>query len=366
LSSREHSQFGFSCFTESGETLDDLTGTAPGPPIGNLRWLIRQRSLWVALLLWTFLSVAFIALCHGPRGAVPLNLPPNQLKLTPLAQVIGGWLALIFLVLECGLVFLLTRRRPWPDLAQRAPQRAVALRETMAMLIYAVVVLLAGRWIGFHTFGEGIAMHLNGSLIGATRIQSPHEVYLWTAYDFTFFALLPYVVFRMRGYSREQLNLRSANWKNDTLVILVVLAIGCVMDFRGPNILQLTPHQQIVGGLLSFVIHLFLTDLPVMIFIYAILLPRYACLFSPATAFLAGAASYPAIHIFETFTRYDSPYHSLISAIFVFLIFFPPGVMKSFLTMRTGNAWIHMWGFHAISPHVTVDTRLIVHDFRIR
>jgi hypothetical protein len=25
-----------------------------------------------------------------------------------------------------------------------------------------------------------------------------------------------------------------------------------------------------------------------------------------------------------------------------------------------------MWGFHAISPQVTVDTRLIVHDFNIR
>jgi len=25
-----------------------------------------------------------------------------------------------------------------------------------------------------------------------------------------------------------------------------------------------------------------------------------------------------------------------------------------------------MWGFHAITPHVMVDTRLIVHDFNIR
>jgi hypothetical protein len=25
-----------------------------------------------------------------------------------------------------------------------------------------------------------------------------------------------------------------------------------------------------------------------------------------------------------------------------------------------------VWGFHAISPHVTVDTRLIVSDFHIR
>ena len=305
-------------------TLDDMTDTAPSPRRQNLRWLLRQRSLRIALLLWTLLGLAFIALCHGPRGAVPLNLPPNQLKQTPLDQVIGSWMALIFLVLECGLMFLLTRRRPWPDLAQRAPQRSIALRETIAVWAYAAIVLLAGRWLGFHAFGAGIAMHLNGSLVGATRIQSPHEVYLWLAYNFTLLALVPYVVFRMRGYSREQLNLRSANWKNDTLVTLVVLAVGCLMDLSGPNILQLAPHQRVVGGLLSFVIHLFLTDLPVMIFIYAILMPRYARLFSPATAFLLGAASYPAIHIFETFTRYDSPYDSLISAIFVFLFFFPP------------------------------------------
>jgi hypothetical protein len=25
-----------------------------------------------------------------------------------------------------------------------------------------------------------------------------------------------------------------------------------------------------------------------------------------------------------------------------------------------------MWAFHAITPHVMVDTRLIVHDFNIR
>lgn len=346
--------------------MDEMTGTPLSPRRQNLRWLLRQHSLWIALILWVFLSLAFIALCHGPRGAVPLNLPPNQLKQTPIAQVIGSWLALIFLVLECGLVLLLTRRRPWPNLAQRSPERSIALRETSVMCVYAAIILLAGRWLGFHIFGAGIAMHLNGSFVGATRIQSPHEVFLWSAYNFTFFALLPYIVFRMRGYSREQLNLRSANWKSDALVILVVLAVGCLMDLRGPNILQLTPHQRVVGGLLSLVIHLFLTDLPVMIFIYAILLPRYARLFSPATAFLLGAASYPAIHIFEAFTRYDSPYNSLISVIFVFLFFFPPGVMKSFLTMRTGNAWVHMWGFHAISPHVTVDARLIVHDFKIK
>jgi hypothetical protein len=84
------------------------------------------------------------------------------------------------------------------------------------------------------------------------------------------------------------------------------------------------------------------------------------------TALLAGAVSYPLMHVFESWTRYDSPYHAAVSIIFVLLTFFPAGVMKSFLTFRTGNAWVHMWAFHAITPHVMVDTRLVVHDFNIR
>jgi hypothetical protein len=119
--------------------------------------------------------------------------------------------------------------------------------------------MIAGRLIGQHVFGEGIAL-----------------------------ALVPYVVFRMRGYSNERLNLRSANLRSDLLVIVVVLAFSVGMDMTGPNIFQLTRHQQLVGGLMSFWLHLFGTDLPVMIVIYSILVPRYFKLFSPMTAYLLG------------------------------------------------------------------------------
>jgi len=51
-------------------------------------------------------------------------------------------------------------------------------------------------------------------------------------------------------------------------------------------------------GALSFVLHLFGTDLPIMIFIYAILLPRYVKLVSPMTAYLLGAVSYPISHVY--------------------------------------------------------------------
>ncbi len=324
--------------------------------------LIRQRSFQIALALWLLISVAAVLLCHG---TMPLPIGPHPGK--PAAMVISSSIGLIFMVLEIGLVALITRRRALPDLAARAPERIVALRETIALWLYGALVLMAGRVIGLHFFGEGIAMHLNGSLVGATRVQSPVEVYTWAAYNGILLALVPYVVFRMRGYSNQQLNLKSSNLKSDVIVIAVVLAIGCFMDLAlNGNFLRLTHHQQIVDGLLSFVLHLFGTDLPVMIFIYSVLLPRYAKLTAPVTAFLLGAASYPAMHVFESWTRYDSLVHSVLSVIVVFLIFFPPGLMKSFLTLRTGNAWVHVWGFHAISPHVTVDTRLIVRDFDIR
>jgi hypothetical protein len=264
------------------------------------------------------------------------------------------------------LVALLTRKRPVINLAQRAPESSIARSEVLAMWLYAAVVMVAGHLIGQHLFGEGIALHLNGSLVGATRVQSPVEVYTWAAYNGILLALIPYVVFRMRGYSNQQLSLKSANLRSDVLVIVVVLAFSAGLDMRGANIFQLTRHQQLVGGLMSFWLHLFGTDLPIMIFIYSILMPRYFKLFSPMTAYLLGAVSYPTMHIFESGTRYDSIRAAAMSLTFVYLLFIPPGLMKSFLTWRTGNAWVHVWAYHAISPHVTVDTRLIVSDFGIK
>ena len=332
------------------------------PPASRLKYLVQQPSLWIALLLWILLSVAAILLC---RHGVPLHRP-ELAGTPPVTDVLNNSVGLVSLILLIAIVHFLARRRPFPDLAERAPARAAALREMLAMCIYGIVVLIAGRLVGQHYFGEGIGLHLNGCLFGATRIQSPTEVWTWAAWNGILLALIPYLVFRRRGYSRQALNLRSSDWKNDTLIIVVVLLIGCAYELVGPNIFQLTPHQQFVGGLLSLVLHLAGTDLPIMVFIYAILLPRYARLFSPPVTFLVGAVSYPLMHVFESWTRYDSLYHGIVSVIFVLLTFFPAGVMKSFLTMRTGNAWVHMWAFHAITPHVMVDTRLIVRDFHIQ
>lgn len=145
------------------------------------------------------------------------------------------------------------------------------------------------------------------------------------------------------------------------------MALGSAVDLAGGGFLKLSPHQMLVGGSLTFITHLLGTGLPVMVFIYAILFPRYMKLTaSPATAVLLGAVSYAAVHIFEYWTRYDSIPHALLSVVFVLLTFFPPGLMKSYLTLRTANAWVHFWGYHAITPHVTADTPMLVNIFHIR
>lgn len=46
-------------------------------------------------------------------------------------------------------------------------------------------------------------------------------------------------------------------------------------------------------------------------------------------------------------------------------LFFGPGMMKSVLTLRTGNAWVHALSYHAVAPHVIVDTPLVVRIFAI-
>ena len=327
--------------------------------------IFAERGLWLAVLLWIAAIAAIFPLSHGPRGTLPFNRP--VLANVPLAaqailQAVSPLPPLLLMVVT----YFLTRRRAVPDMIARAPAAPVAWRETLLLWFYGVAVLAVGQILGRRLFGQGIGLHLNGSLFGATRVQSPQEVWTWAAYNFVLYAVVPYLFFRTRGYSREALNLKSTNVANDTLVIVVVLALEAGLELAGRGLFVLNAHQIMMGGLLSFVVHLFGTGLPVMVFIYSILLPRYLRLTGSAvTTVLLGALSYGALHIFEYWTVYDSPAHAALSLIFALTTFFGPGLIKSYLTLRTGNAWVHLWAYHAIAPHVTSDTPVVVRIFGI-
>jgi hypothetical protein len=328
-----------------------------------MKGIFRNRGVLIAVVLWVLASVAVVPLSGGK---LPFNRP--VLANAPLAvQLIVPLVGLAFVFFQMSLAYFLTRRRVVPDMASRAPAAAVARREVAALWTYGAFVLFAGRWIGLRLFGQGIGLHLNGSLFGPTRMTSPREVWTWAFYNFILLAVVPYLIFQSRGYSREALNLKSTNLRNDTLVIFVIMATGVTLDLIAGGFLKLTGHQMLVGGALTFITHFLGTGLPVMVFIYAILFPRYLRLTgAPVTTLLLGALSYAALHIFEYWTLYDSVPHALLSVIFVLFTFFPPGLMKSYLTLRTANALVHLWAYHAITPHVTADTPMIVEIFGIR
>jgi hypothetical protein len=278
------------------------TATAPPakPPSNWIKRTLSDRIVWIGLAVWAVFSAAIPYLAHE---AIPFDQPalaalPYRARV--MIEIMGPIFAFIFI----GVAYALTRRR-FVDLAARAPERSVALRETLGLLAYGAVVLIGGVFVGSLAGNHRIGLHLAGSMFGLTNSVSPREVWAWSLYNFTFYAAIPYLWFRRRGYSREQLCLKSSNPINDTLVILVVLALGLVV-------------------------------------------------------------TYAALHLSEYWTRYDTLNHATLSVIFIVLFFGGPGMVKAYLTLRTGNAWVHLWGYHVIWPHVTGDTPLFVKIFELR
>jgi hypothetical protein len=276
-------------------------------------------------------------------------------------------LALVEVFLLIGLTYWLTRKRDRSDFANRAPDGATAGRETLFLLGYGAGGLLLGyllaRLMGWHPFG----LHLAGSIYGTHQHVSPGEAIAWASYNLIVYAVVPLLYFRRR-YSAAQLNLRSGDRRADAVLIAAILLVESLVQVAAldPKIFDLTPHQFLVGVPLTFVLYLAGAVLPAMIFVYAILVPRFHRLTGsiPATVILAGL-TYTALHIWDAWTVFDSPGDAVLSVCFLLLTYFVPGMFKAVLTLRTGNAWVHVWAYHALAPHTLADAPHIVHVFHL-
>jgi hypothetical protein len=78
-----------------------------------------------------------------------------------------------------------------------------------------------------------------------------------------------------------------------------------------------------------------------------------------------GGVTYAAMHIVEGWSVFTTPRDIALSLIFVVLQYFGPGMMTTVITLRTGNAWVHVWAYHAITPHMLDDTPFIVKIFHL-
>jgi hypothetical protein len=330
----------------------------------SLLGALTHRAVQAAIVLWI---AAYCAILMLSGGRLPFDRP--ALAGVPFAvQLVAPTVVMIEVLLLMGVVYWLTRKRAVPDIAARAPGRGVAARETFGLLAYAMVAQVGGWIVGPALGYRPFSFHIAGTLFGCTTPPSVGEIWTWALYNFLIFAILPYLWFRRR-YDPVQLNLRSTNRRNDFLVIGAVCLIESLFELGsfGGGLLRLRLPQILLGAPLSFVLFFIGTVLPTMVLIYAILIPRYLKLTGSATTtVLLGGLTYALMHIVEGWSAFDSSRDAALSLIFVVLGYLGPGMIKTFITLRTGNAWVHALGYHAVAPHVIVDTPLIVQAFGIR
>jgi hypothetical protein len=326
-----------------------------------VRSTLSHRGVHITLAVWILGMLAVMALA---RGSLPFDRPAVA-QLPFAAQLVAPNLIMVEVFGLMALVFLLTRKRHIPDMADRAPERRLAARETFLVLGYAAVGQVGGWIVGTALGYRPFSFHIAGSIYGCSVAPGRAEVCAWALYNFFVFAVVPYVYFRRR-YSSAELNLRSDNRKNDAVVILVVLAIESAFELAAfnNNVFRLSSRQVLMGAPLTFVVFFVGTVLPTMILIYSILLPRYLRLTGSAiSTVLLGGLTYAGMHIVEGWSAFSSPRNAALSLLFVLFQYFGPGMIKGVLTLRTGNAWVHALSYHAVAPHVIVDTPLMVKVF---
>jgi hypothetical protein len=329
----------------------------------QLRGIFGQPAVQVAALLWVVANVAALLLANG---VLPFDRP--AFAAMPFAQQMAlPTLGLIEVFLLMAVVFVVTGRRLIPDLAARAPPRVQAVRETVLLLCYAGVGQVGGWIIGPALGYRAFSFHLAGTLVGCTSLPSVGEVWTWAIYNFVVFAVVPFAWFRSR-YSATELNLRSTDRTNDLLVIVVVAVVEGVVELGTfPGLFEMSGRQILLAAPLSLFVYSIGTVLPTMVLIQAILVPRYLKLTgSFATTVLLGGVTYAGMHIVEGWSVFSTPRNVALSLIFVGLQYFGPGMIKTVITLRTGNAWVHAIGYHAIAPHVLVDAPMIGKVFGVR
>ena len=317
----------------------------------------------IAAGLWLIANVTVVLLANG---RLPFDRP--ALAGLPFAQQVA--LPSVGLIEVFGLmtvVYFLTRRRVIPDLAARAPERSLAVRETGGLLGYAALGQVGGWLLGPALGYRSFSFHVAGTLVGCSTPPSVGEVWTWAIYNFVVFAVVPYLWFRRR-YSATQLNLRSTDRRNDLLVIVVVGVIELVVEVvTFPGVFKMSGRSFLLAAPLTLGVFSIGTVLPTMVLIYAILVPRYLKLTgSSVTTVMLGGLTYAAMHFVEGWSVFTTSRNVALSLIFVVLGYFGPGMIKTFLTLRTGNAWVHAIGYHAIAPHVMVDAPLMAKVFGLR
>src|SRR5262245_32701390 len=144
-----------------------MTSQSPPTPAATpaslwvvLRAVVRHRGVQTAVALWIVGSLVVLWLAHG---SLPFDRPAVA-HLPFASQMAAPTIGMVEILALMVLTFLLTRKRVIPDIAERAPERRVALRETVLVLAYAAVGQVGGWIVGPLLGYRPFSFHLAGSL----------------------------------------------------------------------------------------------------------------------------------------------------------------------------------------------------------
>jgi hypothetical protein len=331
-----------------------------------IRGLVANRFVQATALAWVIVNI-LAALLFEAMGVIDRPLYEGRSigrQLTDANLAMAEVLALV------AIVVWLTRKRAQPALAGVAlPSAAMARHETVLLGAWGVLAIFGGIALGQALDSAPIGFHLAGTIFGVHDhdVVTRQVALAWAGYNLVVYAVLPWLYIRNR-HGTIGMPLRSIARRGDLIVILVVLAIESVTQLSALSsaVLDLDGRQLARGLPLTFALYFAGTVLPTVIFVQALLVPRILAMTGsvPATVVLGGLA-YTAVHASDSWTVMTSPGNAVLSWSLLFLLYFGPGMIKALITVRTGNAWVHAWAYHAFAPHTLIDTPLIVRIFGI-
>ena len=324
---------------------------------------------WLAGFALVWLAAVGAVITFGGSGAFPINVPTSPVWSVTERIAAAHVIALEVGVLAAVVVAITRRHHPTTEqLIARGPSAAVARSELAIAAGYLVFAQALGAILGLLAGWGPLSYHLIGSVHGTHHQVEPVTVIGWMLFNLLAYVVIPGWVLAQR-YRPSHLWLRSTDRGRDLRVVAVVLVLESAFQLLvfGSAFFALTGSQIAVGTALSLTVFFLGTVLPTLVVVAVVVVPRVLVITGSQTAaVVVGGLVYAVIHLFDGWTDYSSIQLAGLSLGLLVLQYAVPGMFKAFLTLRTGNAWVHAWAYHAIAPHVWADTPLIVKIFGLR
>lgn len=263
-------------------------------------------------------------------------------------EPLGNTLAQCGVMVFIGVLFVRNRRfgrSPIDHTSTLGIERQDALLETLWLVTYMFVTVVIGSLLNIHTHVHVEAYNARPEVMQILGRAPATSMVIWALYNLVVYVALPLGYFLgIKRYAIKSLLLGFPNVRF-LLPFAVVTGVAGAAPFITPDYFS-TP---LLAHLLTFVLYMGGTILPVTIFTQSLLAPRFAILTRSwlSGAVLAGVA-YAAFNLNEYFLLWDNPDTiglSLISLLAGDLMW---GLLKGMSTLLSGSAWVHVFTTHTL------------------